>query len=58
MKVLATATSDEDGFASIAYAHKGKPATYYVTISEFGKYQEITLKSKELAEVEFDDLPE
>lgn len=53
---VASGTSDEDGFYKIIYAHKGKAATYYVSIvtpSGYRKSQAVTLKANQCLNLDF-----
>jgi hypothetical protein len=54
--VVASTTSDSDGFYMFSYKHKGKVATYTVKLPDKGKTKTVTLKANGYARADFDDL--
>jgi hypothetical protein len=56
--LIASATTDSDGFYQIKYKHTGKPATFTVTLPAYNRVQTITLKANGNALVLFDNVPD
>jgi hypothetical protein len=52
-KLLATLTTDEDGFYFFNYKHKGKAATYTIKLPVYGLSQPVSLKANGLVAVDF-----
>jgi len=53
-QVVQSGTTDEDGFYTLVYKHKGKKDVYTVILFEAGMQQLIQLKGNGWAEVDFD----
>jgi uncharacterized membrane protein/PKD repeat protein len=52
-KLMATVYTDEDGFYSCVYKHKGKESVYMVGLPDYGLEQEVDLKANKFVEVNF-----
>lgn len=56
-KLLATVTSDQDGYYQWVYKYTGKAATFTVKLPAYNRSQAVTLKANGFVEVNFTDLP-
>ncbi len=56
--LIASASTDQDGFYQIKYKHTGKAATFTVALPGYNQVQTITLKANGSALVLFDNVPE
>jgi hypothetical protein len=55
--LIATTTTDADGFYNFTYKAKGKTQTYTVKLPDYGKVKTVTLKANGYARADFEDLP-
>ena len=54
--LIATTTTDRDGFYTITYKHTGKAANFTVKLPDYGTQKTVTLKANGFARVNFEDL--
>ncbi|HEX4826173.1 MAG TPA: hypothetical protein VFV19_17875 [Candidatus Polarisedimenticolaceae bacterium] len=55
--LIATTTTDADGFYNFIYKAKGKAQSYTVKLPDYGKQQTVTLKANGYSRADFVDLP-
>jgi slime mold repeat-containing protein len=55
--LIASTTTDADGFYQFVYKATGKTANYTVKLPDYGKQKTVTLKANGYARADFEDLP-
>src|SRR5262249_22461897 len=55
--LIATTTTDSDGFYNFTYKAKGKAQTYTVKLPDYNKTKTVVLKANGYGKVDFEDLP-